>query len=62
MGKMKELIGIKAEEIARDTYGKYFGQLNTSQQNEVWKLAQKAGEDYLAAQIDAERDKMKYGH
>jgi len=61
MGSMKELITQKADEVALDKYDREFYQLTTEQQDEVWKLAEQAGQDYLAAQIDAARERSKYG-
>ena len=62
MGSMKELITNKADEIALAKYDKDFYELTTEQQAEVWKLAEQAGQDWLATQIDKEREKRKYEH
>ena len=61
MGRMKDLITSKADELALTKYGKDFYELTKEQQDEVWKLAEEAGQDYLASQIDAERERRKYG-
>jgi len=58
---MKELITSKADEIALEKYSKKFYELTENQQKWVWILAEQAGTDYLASQIDAERDRRKYG-
>jgi len=60
MGYMKELITSKADEIALEKYGMYFYLLTDEQQTEVWKLAEQAGKDYVASQINAERERRKY--
>ena len=62
MGKMKELITSKADEIALDKYDRKFYLLTPEQQDEVWKLAEQAGEDYLASQIDKAREEKKYSN
>jgi len=59
MGKMKELITNKANEIALERYDKEFYELSAEQQDEVWKLAEQAGQDWLADQIDKARDEVK---
>lgn len=61
MGKMKEIIINKADEIALRDYGKDFYELTKEQQDEVWKLAEQEGADYLASLADAERERRKYG-
>jgi len=61
MGSMKEVICNKADDIALEKYGHWFHELPKVQQDEVWKLAEEAGTDYLASQIDAERERRKYG-
>ena len=62
MGSMKEIICNKADEIALEKYDKELYELPLEQQDEVWKFAELAGQDYLAAQIDAARDRVKYGN
>lgn len=52
MGKMKELATSKADEIALDIYDREYYLLTTEQQDKVWKLAEEAGQDWLATQID----------
>jgi formyltetrahydrofolate synthetase len=60
MGKMKELISNKAEEIALEKYGSEFYELTQEAQDEVWKLAEQEASDYLASLADAERERGKY--
>ena len=60
MGKMKELICDKADQIALDKYDREYYLLSTEQQDEVWALAEQAAIDYLASLADAERERRKY--
>jgi len=60
MGSMKELITAKADEISLTKYDKEFYELSAEQQDEVWRLAEQAGQDWLAALINAERERRKY--
>lgn len=60
MGKMKELLCDKADQIALDKYDREYYLLTTEQQDEVWALAQQAASDYLASLADAERERRKY--
>ena len=60
MGSMKELICNKADELALEKYGHEFYQLTEAQQKWIWILAEQVASDYLAAQIDAERERRKY--
>ena len=53
MGRMKDLQVAKADEIALAKYGMYYYLLTDEQQVEVWKLAEQAGQEWLAAQIAA---------
>jgi len=62
MGTMKDLIINKADEIASIKYDKDFYELAKGQQDEVWNLAEQAGQDYLASQIDKVREERTYGH
>ena len=62
MGKIKELITVKANKIALDKYDREYYLLTTEQQDEVWALAQQAASDYLASLADAERERRKYGN
>jgi len=41
--------------VDKDVY-----ELTKEEQDEVWKLAEQAGQDYLATQIDAAREQRKY--
>ena len=60
MGKMKELVCSKADEIALEKYDREYYLLTHAQQDEVWKLAEEACQDYLAHLMDAERERRKY--
>lgn len=57
---MKELISNRADEIALTIYDKDFYEPTKAQQDEIWKLAEQASQDYLASQIGAAREKKKY--
>lgn len=60
MGKMKELLQGKADEIALELYQREFYELADEQQDEVWNLAEQAVQDYLASLADAQKERRKY--
>ena len=60
MGSMKEFISNKADELALDRYDREYYLLTAEQQDEIWKLAEESWQDYIASQIDAERERRKY--
>ena len=61
MGRMKELICNKADEVALFKYGKDFYELTKEQQDGVQKEAERLGTDYLASQLDTYYERVKYG-
>lgn len=61
MNKLKELTIDKASDIALEKYGKEFCYLSETERDKVWELANEAVQDWLATQIDAERERRKYG-
>ena len=60
MGSMKELITAKADEISLAKYNKEYCELSVEWQDKVWRLAEQAGQDWLVALINAERERRKY--
>ena len=57
MGKMKEFLMGHVDRISWGKYNNEFYCLTKEQQDEVWELAEQAGQELLASQIDATRDR-----
>ena len=56
---LEEITSNKADEIAKQRYGREFSDLPASLQMQVWVEAEKEVADYFACQNDAIYDRMK---
>ena len=56
---LEEITSEKAEELAKQRYGREFGDLPASLQMQVWMDAEREAYDYFADQADAIYDRMK---